>query len=242
MDIITAKEHLHKEGYCDFELKDFDENAYTLLSDLKFKKDDLEYLQKFKTIRFDYLGKNGEGPIRINNPYESYDVAIQTRKDFLKKYDNDYIAQIWSMADELPTNIDEISNIYNNILNYFYSKTTDDVFFGFQFTCYSEGDFLKDHNDGQGDYHQNVCAILIYLNEEWEEEWGGNLILRNTKYANAETKEIKHKVIPKFGRVAIIDLEVFDTAHAVEQIIGNHNRCTLLTFATSKEEKKPKVL
>lgn len=242
MDIITAKEHLHKEGYCDFELKDFDENGYNLLSELKFKQGDLNYLQKFKIVRFDYLGKNNEGPIRINDSYNSYDTAIKIRKEFLEKYDNDYIAQIWSTSENLPFNMDEISKIYNNILNYFYSKTTNDVFFGFQWTCYSEGDFLKDHNDGQGDYHQNVCAILIYLNEEWEEEWGGNLILRNTKHANYANTEVKYKVVPKFGRVAIIDLEVFDTAHAVEQVIGDHNRCTLLTFATGKEEKQPKVL
>ncbi len=240
MDIITAKEHLHKEGYCDFELKDFDENAYNLLSNLKYKQGDLEYLQKFSIVRFDYLGKNGEGPIRINDIYGSYDNARKVRTDFLKKYDNDYIAQVWAMSENLPTNIEEISNVYKNILNYFYSKTTDDVFFGFQWTCYSEGDFLKDHNDGQGDYHQNVCAILIYLNEDWNPDWGGNLILRNTKYANYNNKEVKHKVVPEFGRVAIIDLEVFDTAHAVDSIIGDHNRCTLLTFATGKEEKKPK--
>jgi Rps23 Pro-64 3,4-dihydroxylase Tpa1-like proline 4-hydroxylase len=83
---------------------------------------------------------------------------------------------------------------------------------------------------------------LIYLNEEWEEEWGGNLILRNTKIAHSINKETKHAVTPKFGKVAIIDLEEFDTAHAVEKIIGDHNRCTLLAFATQRKKRKEKLL
>lgn len=45
---------------------------------------------------------------------------------------------------------------------------------------------------------------------------------------------VAYKVIPTFGKVAIIDLKTFDTSHAVECVNGNHNRCTLLAFATSK--------
>jgi hypothetical protein len=45
---------------------------------------------------------------------------------------------------------------------------------------------------------------------------------------------VAHKVVPTFAKVAIIDLKTFDTSHAVEDIIGDHNRCTILSFATSK--------
>jgi Rps23 Pro-64 3,4-dihydroxylase Tpa1-like proline 4-hydroxylase len=105
-------------------------------------------------------------------------------------------------------------------------------------TCYSEGCFLKNHNDGKCEDYQNVCAILIYLNEEWDESWGGNLVLRNTSDKNNQNIKTIHKVIPEFGRVAIIDLEIFDTSHAVDDIIGDHNRCTLLSFATSKTKRQ----
>ena len=56
------------------------------------------------------------------------------------------------------------SNVYYRILEYFYKKNEKDTNCGLQWTCYSEGCFLKDHNDGQGDTYQNTCAILIYLN------------------------------------------------------------------------------
>ena len=63
------------------------------------------------------------------------------------------------------------------------------------------------------------------------------MVLRNTSDKNDKNIKTTHKVIPEFGKVAIIDLEIFDTSHAVEDIIGDHNRCTLLAFATSKTPK-----
>jgi Rps23 Pro-64 3,4-dihydroxylase Tpa1-like proline 4-hydroxylase len=131
-------------------------------------------------------------------------------------------------------------------LEYFYKETLPDTKIGQQWTCYSEGCFLKDHNDGQGVEYQNTCAILIYLNEEWDESWGGNLILRNKKNHKEDNGDyIPYKVIPTFGKVAIIDLKIFDISHAVECVNGNHNRCTLLAFATStipKPKPKPKYI
>lgn len=240
MDIITAKEHLHREGYCEFQLKDFDENAYNLLLSLKFKQGDYEYLENFKNIRFDCIGDDLDETHRINKLYESYEAVNEIKNLFLKKYDIERIHQIWLNSFYQPPNINDVSIIYQNILKHFYSNKIEDVFFGFQWTCYSEGCFLKDHNDGQGIEYQNICAILIYLNEEWNEEWGGNLILRNTKNAYDNDKQIKYKVVPEFGKVAIIDLAVFDTAHAVDTIIGDHNRCTLLAFVTDRELKNKK--
>ena len=237
MTLIEAKESLKLNGYCDFELKDFNKDYYNLFEKIKYKKEDVKYLNNFKMIRFDYHNESTDTHVNSSKQFDSFANANIEKNELFKKYDYENMAQLWIQSLNSPKDfIDEkFDEVYYNILEYFYNKTKLDVTMAPQWTCYSEGCFLKDHNDGQGEEYQNTCAILIYLNEEWDENWGGNLILRNNKTTNDGI--VAHKVMPTFGKVAIIDLEIFDTSHAVEDIIGDHNRCTLLSFATSKTPK-----
>jgi len=238
MTLIDAKESLKLKGYCDFELKDFNEEYYNLFEKIKYKKEDVEYLDSFKMVRFDYHNESTETHVRHSNTFDSFEDANNEKKELLKTYDYENMSQLWISSLQFPKDfIDKkFETVFYDILEYFYNKTQKDVIMGSQWTCYSEGCFLKDHNDGQGDEYQNTCAILIYLNEEWDENWGGNLILRDSKITHDKTTA--YKVIPTFGKVVIIDLEIFDTSHAVDNIIGDHNRCTLLSFATSKTKRK----
>ena len=239
MTLIEAKESLKLKGYCDFELKDFNEEHYNIFEKIKYKKEDTKYFKHFKIVRFDYHNDIGNLHISHSNTFTSFEDANINKNELLKKYDYENISQLWISSNRFPKDSikENFEKVYYDILEYFYNKTQQDIKMAQQWTCYSEGCFLKDHNDGQGEEYPNTCAILIYLNEEWKEEWGGNLLLRNTKIANDEDKFTQYKVIPKFGKVVIIDLETFDTSHAVEDIIGDHNRCTLLSFATSKYKK-----
>ena len=246
--IEEAKEKLQKEGYCTFELKDFNTQYYNLLEKIKYKISDNNYLENFNAIKFDY--HNIKSNIHISDRYvfKTFEEATVNKEELLKNYDYENIHQIWLMSDDIPDVLLTVSNInfdtiFYDILKYFYKETKPYVKIAQQWTCYSEGCFLKDHNDGQGVEYQNTCAILIYLNEEWDESWGGNLILRNTK--NQKDDIVEYKVIPTFGKVAIIDLKTFDISHAVECVNGNHNRCTILAFATStipKPKPKPKYI
>jgi len=255
MTIIEAKESLKLNGYCDFELKDFNKEFYNLFESLKYIDGDANYLNQFKMVRFDYR-KDDESNKNVSAHYtfNSFIESNNKKSEIIKKYDEKYISQLWLNSESTPTDSDhfnpikkktdrkEFHNVYYRILEHFYGENENDVNCGLQWTCYSEGCFLKDHNDGQGEEYQNTCAILIYLNEEWEEEWGGNLILRNTKSTNDVDRFTQYKVVPKFGKVAIIDLKIFDVSHAVEKIIGDHNRCTLLAFATSKTKREKKYI
>ena len=244
MNLVEAKESLFKNGYCDFDLKDFSEESYDEFLKIKYNTSDTDYLERFTRVKFDFHDDNTNTHIQSSNKFKNFENANTEKNNLLNSYNEEYAAQIWLFSDNVPQENDNriISQTYYKILKHFYNQTKDYVRCGLQWTCYSEGCFLKDHNDGQGDEYQNTCAILIYLNDEWEEEWGGNLLLRNTKIAHSLDIKTSHKVVPKFGRVAIIDLEVFDTAHAVEKIIGDHNRITLLAFATQIEKRKPKFM
>jgi Rps23 Pro-64 3,4-dihydroxylase Tpa1-like proline 4-hydroxylase len=233
--IEQSKEKLHKDGYCDFDLKDFNPIYYELFEKIKYKTFDDKYLENFIAMKFNYHNHESNTHIDIRPISETFKESIIKKEEFLKNYDYENILQIWHMTETIPKpTIDEITfyTVFYDILEYFYKETKDEIKIHQQWTCYSEGCFLKNHNDGQGIEYQNTCAILIYLNEEWDESWGGNLVLRNTKNQNDDV--VAYKVIPTFGKVAIIDLKTFDTSHAVERVIGNHHRCTLLAFATSR--------
>ena len=241
MTLLEAKKSLSLNGYCDFDLKDFNEDFYNLFLSIKYEESDTNYLDEFTVVRFDMHDDTTDTHIQSRDVFNNFKEANTKKLEILNSFDKEYMAQLWLQSQATPyADNNAFPNVYYRILEYFYGKNEETVNCGLQWTCYSEDCFLKDHNDGQGDTYQNTCAILIYLNEEWEEEWGGNLILRNTK--NTNDKNISYKVVPKFGKVAIIDLETFDTSHAVETVIGNHNRCTLLAFATAKEKRKPKFV
>ena len=233
MTLEESKISLKTNGYCDFDLKEFSIEYYNLFEKIKYKIGDTKYLENFRVARFDYHNEESDIHVNYREVFETFELANLKKEELLKKYDYEHIAQMWFLSESAPMHcIDEkFEKVFYDILEYFYNQTENDVTMGQQWTCYSEKCFLKDHNDGQGDEYQNSCAILIYLNEEWNENWGGNLILRNTKYTS---EGVACKVVPTFGKVAIIDLQTFDTSHAVEDIIGDHNRCTLLSFATSK--------
>jgi Rps23 Pro-64 3,4-dihydroxylase Tpa1-like proline 4-hydroxylase len=255
MTLIEAKESLKLNGYCDFELKDFNKEFYNLFESLKYIDGDTNYLNQFKIVRFDYRNEvDASKNVSAHYTFDSFIESNNKKSQIIKEYDEKYISQVWLASPCKPADSDyfnptkhttdrkEFHNVYYRILEHFYGENENDVNCGLQWTCYSEGCFLKDHNDGQGEEYQNTCAILIYLNEEWEEEWGGNLLLRNTKNPNHKDRFTQYKVVPKFGKVAIIDLKIFDVSHAVEKIIGDHNRCTLLAFATSNTKKPKKYI
>lgn len=243
MNLLEAKKSLYSVGYCDFDLNDFNEEFYKLFETIKYKTDDVKYLDNFTCVRFDYHNEKTDEHHQLRDFFETFEEADVRKKEIIKTYSYEESAQLWLQSNHTPySSTDEFKNVFYKILEYFYGKTEETINCGMQWTCYSEDCFLKDHNDGQGDEYQNTCAILIYLNEEWNEEWGGNLILRNTKNVNDRNKATQYKVIPEFGKVAVIDLATFDTAHAVETIIGDHKRCTLLAFATDREKRKPKIV
>ena len=239
MTLIDCKNHLHSNGYCEFDISDFDENILPILQKLKYKLTDEDYLKYFSILRMDY--NDGVEQLQLVKQFENHKEADETKRELLKKYKEEFISQIWlyrnlNMGDSVMES--DIKDMFYKILKFFYEKDEKNVNLGLQWTLYNEDCFLKDHNDGQGDEYQNVCAILIYLNDVWDESWGGGLVLRNTKNVNDKNKKTIHKVIPTFGKVAIIDLEVFDTSHAVEKIIGEHNRVTILSFAINKNKRQ----
>lgn len=90
---------------------------------------------------------------------------------------------------------------------------------------FTKGCFIEDHADGGSP--RMICNILIYLNEEWEEDYGGELVLQN-----------KFRQQPKWGNFAVLDFMKHNPMHSVTPIKrDNYNRFAILTGVLFDENK-----
>jgi Rps23 Pro-64 3,4-dihydroxylase Tpa1-like proline 4-hydroxylase len=136
--------------------------------------------------------------------------------------------QIWLFHNVSDINL---TKIYNKITKYFFDlDESEQLNVEISSTLYNDRCFLHDHIDGKSPV-KNYASILIYLNENWNGEDGGNLILKGDD-------GIEYKVVPEFGRVAMIDLQNFDIYHAVEKVINNKERYCLISFPFNKKNKQ----
>ena len=111
---------------------------------------------------------------------------------------------------------DIVHQIYSRLYLDFYNTKLPEHF-GCRFTCFEKDDLIVSHRDS--DDTSNKCVILIYLNDDYEEGCGGELIIEN--------KEI---VKPIFGQISILDFTKHNVIHQVTKINGDFKRCALIQF------------
>jgi Rps23 Pro-64 3,4-dihydroxylase Tpa1-like proline 4-hydroxylase len=231
MTITESKEQLKNLGYTSFNIKDLDENFYNQL--LQFKCNEEKNIQKYFTqLRGDsvnYTTNDKTSNIRIMDDFGSFENALNKKEELLNQPLE--LQQLWHFIHhrkvfemekfEFKTYYDGIKNL----VKYFYDFDEAQEFaVDANFTYYTKGCFLQNHSDGTGT--GRICALLIYLNEEYDENDGGILILNN-----------EEKVIPTFGKVAIIDLNSFDIPHMVTKVTGGIGRYSILSFIKRKEDE-----
>jgi Rps23 Pro-64 3,4-dihydroxylase Tpa1-like proline 4-hydroxylase len=182
--------------------------------------------------RYDHSGGN----------YESNRVTIDELKQRdIEVFDNDYtIYQRWREIEGIydQTIQEEINRLTFKLLNHLYSEyefEESDLNLGGPFTLYVEGDMQNPHRDGNGG--NILCAVLIYLSnpEDWKEENGGMLYIRNKG-------EDKMAIEPVFGNYVVLDMLKNDVEHGVSHVNGDFKRYASIHFPsvyeTSQKYKK----
>ena len=252
MTISEAKEQLKINGYTSFELIDFDKDFYNFLLPLKCNnktnlKDRYTQLRaNFKYIP-SYDGPDYFADMNNNTAYKTHEDASKVVNNILNQVNNTKaisISQLWYYSDinnviephyTIPnteyiisgnTSLNQFENYIKNIVKYFFDfdETQEYSLFSPSISYYDKGCLLGNHSDGVNT--GRICSLLIYLNEEYDENDGGILILQN-----------KEKVVPEFGRVAIIDLQSFDIEHEVTEVTGGLGRYAVLSFVKKVEDK-----
>lgn len=240
MTIEQSKEKLKKDGYTFFELNDFDPEFYNWLLPYKCNgennlKDKFKYLRVDAMEEHDILNPTKERKrMQIAQKFDSFKDAFQKKTemlDFLSTNKNVLCSQMWFYNDlsDIISDDDDLDNLkkyIDNLIKYYFDfdESQELCLFSPTFTYYDDNCHLGNHSDGTGT--GRVCSLLFYLNENYDAQNGGCLLLNN-----------KQLVVPKFGRVAIIDLQSFDIPHMVTEVTGGLGRYAFLTFIKKKEDE-----
>ena len=224
MNILEAKEHLHKNGYCSFNIAELSSELYDIVSKYKCNKIESQR-ENMNYLRADFVQSVEEEG--INGDCKTFEEANKLKDEKILSLKKDDIVQIWLYG--YPTyGSNSLRKLFKELTKYFYDIDDDtDLNLDISISLYNKGCFLNDHIDGKSPV-KNYASMLVYLNEDWKEEDGGNLILRGDD-------GIDYKVIPEFGTVAIIDLQNFDIYHQVEQVVNDVERYTIICFPFDKK-------
>jgi hypothetical protein len=250
MNIQEAKEKLKKDGYTSFNLDNFDKDFYNFLLPVRCNEES-NIKDMCNILRADVKHNDEQDIIDLisgltgSNQFATHTQAKECGDKLLEKIgDGIMMSQIWYYTDmnrviapdqrmkgttwiidskNASTNLE---NYIKNIVKYFFDfeETQEYTLFAPCFTYYDKGCLLRNHSDGTGT--GRICALLIYLNETYDEKDGGILVLDDHE-----------KVIPTFGNVAIIDLQSFDIKHMVTTVTGGIGRYAFLTFVKLKENE-----
>ena len=243
MTLEESKNLLKTKGYTHFDLKDFNKAHCDLL--LPFKCNETKNFKRLITgVRADLVGKNNqpEFKIRVSKEFDTIEEAIETKEEILKnhlenkkkrEYPNKGFGQLYyqksfgAIFSKLTNDTDDKNwqlylDIVDGIVKYYYDLD-ESVTFDYITTAtyYDNGCFLTNHSDGTNT--GRICALLMYFNEEYDENDGGILILNN-----------EEKIIPTFSKFAIIDLQSFDVPHEVTEVTGGIGRYAVLSFVKKK--------
>lgn len=238
---MTKEELKHKlrtEGYCHFNISDFDAKYEEGFKKHKIGVDDSQYKKLMSGVRLDVTNRDLLSDMIISDMYDDrgeskmYNAGTFEEGDTIKNYIRNThlkedIFQIWHWnAKDINMSVENYYKAYfDKMVRYFYDvEPSQQLKFNSQFTMYSNGCFLQNHKDGKVD--GRLCVILAYLNEEYDEENGGLLVLNTNE-----------KILPKIGNIAILDLGEFDIEHQVTEVVGNQNRYCVLSFISLKNEE-----
>jgi Rps23 Pro-64 3,4-dihydroxylase Tpa1-like proline 4-hydroxylase len=85
------------------------------------------------------------------------------------------------------------------------------------YTMYNKQCYINPHQDGLNPY--KMCNILLYLNEDYKDGYGGELVING----NVVVK-------PEFGTLAVLDFTTANPKHEVTEVLDdNFKRFAILT-------------
>ena len=145
-------------------------------------------------------------PVGFEKTNENF---IDFKKEILETH-KDNVYQIWYTLKSPQIINKEIEGVLKEIFTESYPEITEPVEIMWEFTMFDEDCFIKDHLDGRDP--KRIAGILIYLNENYNEENGGLL-----KVIHPSTKE-ESFVVPEFGNAILVDYTQHEVSHEVTKV------------------------
>lgn len=201
----------------------------------------IEELNKLKSIR------NPKNFTRVTHSYNkmvsseststySYDEAEKIKNIHLEGNKDGKLWQTfftWGTEDNESVNlknslIPTIRNLFLEVFKYAYGSELLDKIWeinesNINITHFNKNCFIDEHADGGS--KSVICNMLIYLNDDWKEEDGGELVVAE-----------KYRQQPLFGNFAVLDFMHVNPMHLVTPIKSDDfHRYTILTGILFKE-------
>ena len=108
---------------------------------------------------------------------------------------------------------------------------------GFSYYSYGVGDCLLTHDDTDQGHSTGPkpaplrrLALVTYFHEEWECDWGGELMLYSPEGARSDGKPdlaITHCIMPKPGSLVMFTVPRFHRVCRVDHTAGEHKRLSI---------------
>lgn len=210
-----------ENGYCHFSIDLIDKQFYNFLNHFKCNDtDDLKYT--IDSFRFDCseieTSEHGKGYGELKSIKENlYSVYGHTNPSQIWFWGNSFSIfeeKIGLKQDEI---LKTIKSGIDGIVNYLYNLNGVEFKHPqLQITYYDKNSRFTPHTDGPDTKKQ--CSVIIYLNENYDKNNGGLLVLGDNEFA------------PEFGTVAVMDLTNNDIRHGVTEVISGNGRFAILSF------------
>lgn len=197
------------------------EQKIDLKKNIHYVKDSAADKTELK-YRFDFSG----GPTYTDNMIK-WD-AIKAREEHIEKNGYHTFQRFWeyTINDENITKFfDKISVAIGNSLYPKYNITLNDLDSRGRYMLYENGDFIKAHEDGFD--ARRLCVVLLYLNDDWKEGDGGELVIKNN---GKETI-----VLPKLGNYAVLDFTKNNVTHEALKVNNDFKRFSYIHFLNFKD-------
>ena len=118
-----------------------------------------------------------------------------------------------------------LRKVFTSIIEDVYPSDSYDTNFFINCTLYNKLCYINRHQDGTDG--NRLTNILIYLNDDYVDGMGGEIIINDNI-----------KVNPELGKVAILDFSQNNPAHAVTEVLDeNFRRITIIVELARNTEK-----
>lgn len=115
----------------------------------------------------------------------------------------------------------------------------------FSFYSYGAGDCLSTHDDTDEAYSRDRqayralrrVALATYLHEDWQPDWGGELIIYDArKKQDQRALEIKHCLLPRPGSLVLFTVPRFHRVCRVDELAGTNKRLSIAGWFMTEHE------
>ena len=202
---------LIKDGYLSFDLDNETKEKLKPIAD------------KIKQIEFRNLRHTSCGTSDSTN--DSFQNLEKLKEEYapLKKW------QVWYQDNNLRPKLSEdeyffLREVFTSIIEDVYPADSYDTNFFINCTMYNKLCYINKHQDGSAGHR--LTNILIYLNDDYAEGMGGEIIINN------------EKVNPELGKVAILDFSENNPQHEVTEVLDdNFRRITIIVELARNTQK-----